>query len=162
MRINAEIEKFRKYLKGKGLKFTPERKNIVKEIFSINGHFDVESLYRRMERNKNVKISLATIYRTIPLLVKSGMIREVLRCEGRGVYENIWGHKHHDHLICINCGKVIEFSDERIEKLQQEVCRKFHFKPVEYRLGIRGYCEKCWKEREKLYKSIENDLHSQE
>ncbi|MCD6521668.1 transcriptional repressor [Candidatus Calescamantes bacterium] len=133
------IERFRLFLKEKGLKFTPERRKIVEEIISFHDHFDVETLYHRLKR----KVSLATIYRTLPLLRESGLIREVLRCQGRAVFESVWGHPHHDHLICIVCGKVIEFEDERIEKLQEEVCRKFGFQPVEHRLGIKGYCKEC-------------------
>ncbi|HEX67741.1 MAG TPA: transcriptional repressor [bacterium] len=135
------VERFRLFLREKGLKFTPERRKIAEEIFSFHDHFDAETLYRRLKR----EVSLATIYRTLPLLRESGLIREVLRCQGRGVFESVWGHPHHDHLICIRCGKIIEFEDERIEKLQEEVCRKFGFQPVEHRLGIKGYCKECQK-----------------
>jgi Fur family transcriptional regulator, ferric uptake regulator len=55
------------------------------------------------------------------------------------------GRSHHDHLLCLKCGRVFEFRDDDIEKLQDKVCEKFHFKPVEHRLGIRGYCRDCLK-----------------
>jgi Fur family ferric uptake transcriptional regulator len=135
-------DKFRNYLKKKGLKFTPEREVILKEIFSLHKHFDVDELYLRVHR-KNRRLSRATIYRTLPLLVESGLIVETFRCLGRSSYEHIFGHPHHDHMICIKCGKVIEFSSEKIKRLQEEICKKYGFKSVEYRLGIKGYCKKC-------------------
>jgi len=138
------VEKLEEFLRRKGYKFTPERRAVVEEVVSHHGHFDVEELYKRVKRRKNAKVSLATIYRTLPLLVESGLIREVMRCQGRGIYEHVWGHRHHDHLVCVNCGRVIEFHEERIEKLQNEVCRKYGFHPLEHRLGIRGYCKDCW------------------
>ena len=139
--LNPE-DKFRNYLKKKGLKFTPEREVILKEIFSLHKHFDIEFLYLRVCR-KNKKISRATIYRTLPLLVESGLIVETFHCLGKGSYEHVFGHPHHDHMICLKCGKVIEFSNEKIERLREEVCRKYGFKSIEHRLGIRGYCKKC-------------------
>jgi Fur family ferric uptake transcriptional regulator len=140
----TEEDKFRDYLKKKGLKFTPERELILKEVFSLHKHFDVEALFGIL-RKKDRTISRATIYRTLPLLIESGLIREALRCRDRVYYELIFGHPHHDHLLCIGCGKVIEFRNERLEKLQKEVCKKYGFKPIEHRLGIKGYCKKCQK-----------------
>jgi Fur family ferric uptake transcriptional regulator len=135
-------DKFKSYLKKKGLKFTPERKLILKEIFSLHKHFDVEDLFGRL-RKKDKRISRATIYRTLPLLVQSGLIREALRRRDKVYYEHIFGHRHHDHLVCVKCGKTVEYVDKRIGKLQNEVCRKYGFRSVEHRLGIKGYCRKC-------------------
>lgn len=134
------------FLKTRELKFTPEREEILNAVFSIHRHFDVEDLYQLLrEQAKN--ISHATIYRVIPLLIESHLIKESLRCLGKVSYEHIFGHGHHDHLVCINCGKVVEFNEEQIEKLQLEVCKKYGFKPVEHHLGIKGYCERCQKKK---------------
>ncbi|MCD6413544.1 MAG: transcriptional repressor [Elusimicrobia bacterium] len=133
---------FKEFLKGRGLKFTPERKAVLREVFSLHRHFDAETLYQELYRKK-VRISRASVYRTLPLLVKSGLIAETLRCQGKTSYEHIYGHGHHDHMLCIGCGKVIEFRSEKIEKLQNEICRRHGFKPVEHRLGIKGYCREC-------------------
>ncbi len=141
--INAE-QKFEEFLKSKELKYTSERKSIVKAMFSFYKHFDVEELFEKMRKQGN-HISRATIYRTIPLLLKSGLITETLRCQDKISYENIFNKKHHDHLVCVNCGKIIEFYNEKIEKLQEEVCRQHNFVPIEHRLGIKGYCEDCYK-----------------
>jgi len=141
--INAE-QKFEEFLKSKELKYTSERKSIVKAMFSFHKHFDVEELFEKMRKQGN-HISRATIYRTIPLLLKSGLITETLRCQDKINYENIFNKKHHDHLLCVKCGKIIEFYNEKIEKLQEEVCRQHNFVPIEHRLGIKGYCEDCYK-----------------
>jgi Fur family ferric uptake transcriptional regulator len=133
---------FKAFLKFRGLKCTPERRRILDAVFSLEGHFDVEELYGLL-REKRSGISRATIYRTIPLLIESGMIREALRCRKNVRYEHIFGHKHHDHMVCVGCGKVIEFKDDKIEELQDRMCRLYGFTPIEHRLGIRGYCKKC-------------------
>ena len=138
-------QKFEEFLRSKELKYTSERKFIRKAIFSFNKHFDVEELFERLRKQGN-NVSRATIYRTIPLLIQSGLITETLHCQDKTSYENIFNKKHHDHLVCVKCGKTIEFFDERIEKLQEEVCRQHNFVPTEHRLGIKGYCEDCYKE----------------
>lgn len=142
--INMKTEQdiFLAYLKSRGLNLTAERSKILQTVFSFHRHFDLDDLYDEIRRHK-ARVSRATIYRTIPLLMESGLIREVFRCMDRPHYEHIYGHDHHDHMICLGCGKVLEFKDERIEKLQNEVCAEFGFESVEHRLGIRGYCREC-------------------
>ena len=131
---------FTQYLRRSGRKLTGERRRIADAALSFHGHFDIEDLFERLKR-KGSRISRATIYRTIPLLVRSGMIKEAMRCQGRVLYEP--RHGHHDHLVCVKCGRVIEFRDDRIERLQDSVCRRYGFTPLEHRLGIRGYCRNC-------------------
>lgn len=145
--INAE-QKFEEFLKSKELKYTSERKSIVKAMFSFYKHFDVEELFEKLRKQGN-NVSRATIYRTIPLLIQSGLITETFRCQDKISYENIFNKKHHDHLLCVKCGKIIEFYNEKIEKLQEEVCRQHNFVPIEHRLGIKGYCEDCYKRSRK-------------
>jgi len=142
MRTKEEI--FRNYLREKGLKFTPERQVILERIFSLHRHFDVDQLYEIL-RKEGEYISRATIYRILPLLVESDLIKEVFRCQGRANYEHTFGHEHHDHMLCIKCGKVIEFKEEKIEELQAAICKRYGFNPVEHRLSIRGYCKRCSK-----------------
>ncbi len=136
------LEIFRNYLRKKGLKFTRERLIIFNGIISISKHFDADSLCEFLKgRNKN--ISRASVYRTIPLLVKSGLITESLRCNNKFSYELTFGRRHHDHMVCVKCGRIIEFYDARIEKLQNEVCKKRGFEPLRHKLGIKGYCRAC-------------------
>jgi Fur family ferric uptake transcriptional regulator len=135
---------FRRYLIEKGLKFTPERRRILEEIFSRHDHFDAETLFRVFyDRGENV--SRATIYRTLPLLVESGLVREAMRCGERFCYEHIYGHKSHGHMICLKCGKIIEFENGKIERIKKDVCEEHEFEPTEFRFGIKGYCKDCQK-----------------
>mgnify|MGYP006287565535 CR=1 FL=1 len=147
------IQEFKKYLKKNNLKYTLERKDIVEAIIGLDKHFDAEQIYQQLRKQAS-DVSLATIYRTIPILIDSGLISETLHCRDKVVYEKVFHRGHHDHMICIRCGKIIEFYNEDIEKLQNEICKKYHFLPVEHRLGIKGYCKECQKEIEKEKKNI--------
>ena len=139
---------FKKYLTSRKLKFTAERQAILDRVFENHKHFEADELLVDLRLN-DMKISKATIYRTLALLVKSGLLREVIFGERHAHYEHVYGHEHHDHLVCNNCGKIIEFTEHRIEKLQDEVCRKNKFKADSHRLQIQGLCEDCWEKNEK-------------
>jgi Fur family ferric uptake transcriptional regulator len=136
---------FRSFLRENGLTLTSARSAIFQGITAFRGHFDADELLDALKR-RGESLSAATVYRTLPLFVRSGIIRETLRLRGRSRYEHAWGKEHHDHLQCISCGAVIEFKDDALEKLQDRVCRRHGFRPVEHRLGIRGYCASCDKE----------------
>ncbi|MBU0568651.1 transcriptional repressor [bacterium] len=135
-------EKFRDYLKEKRLKFTPERQVVLKEVFSLQGHFDVEDIFVRL-KGKGRFISRATIYRTFPLLLSSGLIKEAVGYQNRTCFERAFGHDHHDHLVCLKCGAIIEFKDEKIKEAQDTICKRYEFTQIEHKLGIKGYCKKC-------------------
>ncbi|RMF92623.1 MAG: transcriptional repressor [Candidatus Schekmanbacteria bacterium] len=136
------LETFKEYLKSNNLKYTAERETIVQVIFETHDHFDADQL-EAILREKNSKISRATIYRTLDLLIKSKLITQHQAGFGRKIYEHILGHRHHDHLVCLSCNSFIEFDDERIENLQNEVCRKKDFLAEHHSLKIFGYCKKC-------------------
>ena len=142
--MKSPEEKFQEYLSSKGFKFTPERRAILHEIFSMHRHFDVESLYDILKK-QGERISLATIYRLLPHLVESGMIRRATRLDGHVTYEHVFGHKPHHHLVCVKCGKVIEFYDKRMEDRLKQICEKNDFMPLDHRLGVRGICLNCRK-----------------
>jgi len=140
--MKNHTDKFKEYIFSKGLKFTPERKSILQRVFACHQHFDTETLYEKL-RQKGGNISRATIYRTLPLLVESGLIRETVRSKEKANYEHIYGHEHHGHMLCVKCGKVIEFRDNRMEKLQDAICKKYDFELKDQRISIKGYCKKC-------------------
>jgi Fur family transcriptional regulator, ferric uptake regulator len=142
MESPESTEHFRSFLKEHGLAFTAARRAILRGIGAAEGHFDAAELHDVLKR-VGERLSAATVYRTLPLFVQSGIIRETLRAEGRSRYEHAWGHDHHDHLECLGCGKVVEFKDDDLERLQENVCRRHGFSPVEHRLGIRGWCAEC-------------------
>jgi Fur family ferric uptake transcriptional regulator len=140
--LEREIHRFQQFLSGHGLKLTNERTALVREIFSIHYHFEADELLFKM-KEKHVKISRATVYRTLELLVKSGMVRRVHLGEDHYHYEHVTGNSHHDHLICTTCGSVIEFHDPVLEARQLEICERKKFTPTFHNLQILGVCDAC-------------------
>ena len=140
--VEREIARFQDFLQQQGLKLTGERTALLREIFSTHYHFEADELLFKM-KEKSVKISRATIYRTLELLVKSGLVRRVHLGEDHYHYEHVSGNSHHDHLICTICGGVIEFHDEELEKRQLEICAKKKFTPTFHNLQILGVCNSC-------------------
>ena len=143
--MNESERKFKDYIQSSGLKFTPEREAILDQVFKSHRHFEAEELLFDMRKN-NRRVSKATVYRTLALLVECGLLREVIFGEKHAHYEHVCDQDHHEHLVCIKCGKIIEFRNERLEKLQEEICVKNKFKPESHRFQITGYCEDCVKE----------------
>ncbi len=139
-----EIKIFQNFLWDRGLKLTKERMAILKEVFSFHGHFDPEQLYLKI-KNSGIKASRASVYRTLNLLLKSGLIEKVTRTEKGYLYEHTLGNRHHDHLICGSCGEIFEFYSEKIENLQDEICRQNSFEGQTHTLVIWGQCERCSK-----------------
>lgn len=146
-----EIEIFRNHIKKSGLRNTPEREIIVKEVFSTHDHFDVDTLYLRL-RNKKNNISKASIYRTIPLLIESGLIKEVFFEDGRMHYEHIYGHEHHCHFRCLGCGRIIEFRQDEVLDIQKKFSRNHRFEVTGHRLELLGYCRGCLRRKGKYGK----------
>src|SRR5947209_15338981 len=138
----AAIARFSDFLQQQGLKLTSEREALVREIFSIHYHFEADELLFKMKQ-KSVKISRATIYRTLELLVKSGLVRRVHLGEDHYHYEHVTGNSHHDHLICTTCGSVIEFHDANLEARTLEICEKKKFTHTFHNLQILGICDSC-------------------
>jgi Fur family transcriptional regulator, ferric uptake regulator len=142
---NAEERRiFDDFLRRKGLKVTRERTSLFDEIFSTHRHFDAEDLVIRM-RERGTKISRATIYRALELLHECGLVGRVRLNEEKYRYERLRKGEHHDHLVCSNCGRVIEFVDAAIEKRQDVVCRDFDFLATSHSHQIRGICSSCRK-----------------
>ena len=135
---------FQNFLAEKGLKLTKERTAVLKEVFSFHGHFEPEQLYLRI-KDSGSKASRASVYRTLNLLVESGLVEKVTRTEKGNVYEHTFGHTHHDHMICDLCGSITEFYSEKLENLQKEICLVNDFDGRSHTLEIRGYCSECKK-----------------
>lgn len=148
MRVENEVRRFGRFLSEQGLKLTPERASLVREIFSTHYHFEADELLFRM-KDKGLKISRATVYRTLDLLVKSSMVRRVHLGEEHYHYEAVTkDESHHGHLVCTTCGGVIEFHDERLEKRQQDICEQHGFSPTFHNVQILGICEECMRKGE--------------
>ncbi len=150
--MRAKKEIFRRYLREKGLRFTPERGRILEAAVSNSAHFDAEELYLQLRR-KYGRISKASVYRTIPLLIQCGLIRAVGHHDGRYHYEYIYGHAHHCHLRCLECGKLIEFTVDSLNEIGNQVSKEYGFLVTGHRLEFHGYCLEC-------SKSIKKNRHS--
>jgi Fur family transcriptional regulator, ferric uptake regulator len=140
----VENKIFQNFLGEKGLKLTKERIAVLREVFSSHNHFEPENLYLRI-KDSGSKASRASVYRTLNLLVESGLVEKVTRTEKSNVYEHTFGHTHHDHMICDGCGSIIEFYSEKLENLQKEICLGNGFDGRSHTLEIHGYCAECKK-----------------
>lgn len=133
---------FQNFLKQQGLKWTPERERVFQEASAMEGHFEAEELAYRL-RKKGSRISKATVYRTLPLLVKASLIKEVVHGEKHHHYEHIHEESQHDHLICLKCGKIVEFEEESLRDIEGKICEKHQFRPEKIVIEIFGYCKNC-------------------
>ena len=146
--LDAEFEKqFEDYLKSCGLRLTQKRLDILNQVFDYPGHFQTEDLLVQMRRNGYL-VSRPTIYRTLPLLVKSGLLTEFIDAQKNTRYESIHSLQEHAHLICLRCNQIVEFKEPRIDALQKAVCEAHQFKPVRFRNEIIGHCAECQAELE--------------
>jgi len=139
---NERVDQFKDYLDTQGLRLTQERLTILDQVFSTDTHFRPDDLLVWM-RQAGYKTSKATIYRTLPLLIRSGILTEVIDADNQIQYEYIGNIKEHAHLICVQCGKITESRVPEIIKLKNELCRKFNFNPVKFRNEIIGVCSEC-------------------
>lgn len=142
------LDKFYDYLGSRSLKNTPQRRLIVQTFLNTNEHVTTEDLYG-LVRKKDDKIGQATVYRTLRLLCDSGIARELHFGDGTARYEPICEDSHHDHLICNGCGKNIEFYDDDIERLQEELAKKHGFTLTSHRMYLYGVCPDCAKSLKK-------------
>jgi len=137
----AEVKKiFGSYLEKHNLRKTPERFAILEEIYSRTDHFDAEALYIHM-KTQNYRVSRATVYNTLELLVSCDLITKHQFGKNTAQYERSYGYKQHDHLICTDCGKVLEFCDPRIQQIKDMMGDILKFNVVHHSLNLFGECQ---------------------
>jgi len=147
MNAEAAQEILMKHLKSSGnLRSTSSRIAVLNAVLQSQGHFDAESLYYRMISG-GTKISKATVYNTLDLLQECGLVSKYRFTEHSSRYEKAFGRPHHHHLICLECGDLIEFVNERLNRIQEEVCSEKNFSPQSSSLQIFGTCAKCRKSK---------------
>lgn len=135
-------ETFSAYVKKKGLRATKQRDAIVDAFLSAGKHITIDDLYNSIRRS-HPEIGYATVHRNLRLMCESGLAEEIKIGNKKARYEQKLGQEHHDHLICLRCGRFIEVNDEKIEKLQEKLAEANGFIPVRHKLEIYGICRNC-------------------
>ena len=129
-------------LRDKGLKLTEQRKRLIKKALLHHKHFSAEELYTSL-RGKRAGISRATVYRTLKLLTSHDVLDVHDFDRGYRLYESRLGRKHHDHLVCLRCGRITEFENPNIETEQEKVAKRYRFKILSHSHKIYGLCQNC-------------------
>lgn len=140
--VDQAIERFRSYLRGRRLRLTSERMELLRAVLRSPAHFDADDLVASMQR-RGRRVSRATIYRTLSLLEQSGILRKSLFGRDRGFYEPTLDQRHHDHVVCLSCGRIEEFYEKRLEQLQEQISRDLGFEPLYHVHEIFGLCRGC-------------------
>jgi Fur family ferric uptake transcriptional regulator len=141
-KISEKKELLKKYMEEKGLKSTRQREDIVNIFFKTNTHISLEELLKKVKR-KNLRIGYATVYRTMRLLVECGLALERQFGDNQTRYEHLPDDSHHDHLICVKCGKIAEFENQKIEELQKDIAEKKGFYVTNHKMELYGFCSRC-------------------
>ncbi|HUS12963.1 MAG TPA: transcriptional repressor, partial [Pyrinomonadaceae bacterium] len=140
--MTEEQEVFLNHIQKKGLKRTSQRDLILDMFLRTEAHLSSEDLYR-LVRQEDPSIGQTTVYRTLKLLAEAGLAREVRFGDGVTHYEHNYKHQHHDHMICSECGRIIEFFSAELEALQDAMAAKHRFQVSEHLLRIIGVCAEC-------------------
>ncbi len=136
---------FETYLAQHEGRYTSQKRVIVDTIFKIKHHFEVEDFIDTLRADPLHKLSRATVYRTVKQLLDAGLLQKIATRDGRVFYERSVPEKHHDHLICNSCGKILEIKEDVIETYLEQVCAKMDFAPEYRSLHVYGQCGKCQK-----------------
>ena len=136
------LNRFKEALKKEGLKYTPQRTAVLEEIIKDKGHRESEEIYLALKK-RGQHVSRATVYRTMDILVNSGFARKMNLGDGRARYESKVNSPHHDHLVCMDCGLIVEFMDQKIEDLQDEIAIQYEFQLKRHIHQLFGLCKKC-------------------
>jgi Fur family ferric uptake transcriptional regulator len=144
MALAKAREIFQRHLAARGLRMTRQRGLIVDIFLRKEGHMSSEELYA-LAKSRDASVGRATVYRVLKLLKEAGLAREVDFGEGVSRYEHMWGHAHHDHLMCTRCGRTREVVDEGIEALQEKLALKYGFALSGHKMDLYGLCPACRK-----------------
>jgi len=135
-------EQFEKFLQAGQYRITSERFEVLDAVLAWDDHFDADNLFINL-KSKGSKVSRATVYKTLNLLHECGLVSRYRFSQGHAQYEKTTDRPHHDHMVCTRCGKIIEFENSRIERLQEDACAAYGFKPTYHSFQIFGICLDC-------------------
>ena len=138
----SSSDTLKKVLKKEGLRYTLQRQAIWDELYASDEHRDAEEIYLALY-NSGLNVSRATVYRTIDVLVKNNLVRKLDLGDGRARYENKMDTAHHDHLICVQCGKIEEFMDNVIENQQEVIVENFGYRLIRHIHQLFVICDEC-------------------
>lgn len=145
MNTEETIEELKKIVKQKGLKYTEQREIVLNILLNADEHLSAEDVYNKIkEQFPDTNIGIATVYRALSFLEEVDLITSIAFGTDGKKYESST-KSHHDHLICTNCGKIIEFIDDEIEKRQDRIAKKNNFKITSHSMQLYGECESCQK-----------------
>ncbi len=133
---------FKTRISAKGLKATRQREEILDVFLNSSGHRNLAQIYAQVAK-VHPKIGYTTVYRTLKLLTRLGLAAQRKFADGETQYEPTEGKRHHDHLICLECGKIIEFEDDALETLQNSIAHRYRFKVSHHRMELYGRCAGC-------------------
>ncbi|MGI8812168.1 MAG: Fur family transcriptional regulator [Pyrinomonadaceae bacterium] len=142
--FTKEREIFLEHIQKAGLRRTSQRDLIMEIFLRTEEHLTSEDLYWLVQK-EDPSVGNTTVYRTLKLLTEAGLAREVRFGDNRTYYEHHYNHEHHDHMICTECGEVIEFFSQAIESLQDQMAENFGFRPTHHSLRMWGLCAACQK-----------------
>ena len=155
---HGQVAIFEEYLRRRGLKLTKARRDLLDVVFSNHAHFTADELFDQCRQAK-LRVSKATVYRTLGILLECRLLGSHDFGEGSRFYEHIYGHSHHDHFFCLVCKKIVEFRSERIESLQDEAANELGFVTVRHALSVYGICSACKETPEAKRLLAQRDQH---
>jgi Fur family ferric uptake transcriptional regulator len=142
-RLRTDLETF---MNKRGLRSTEQRRLIIDKLFDNTEHITIDALLRQV-RAVDPRVGYATVYRTLKMLTESGVVQEHKFGDGHTRYELADSEAHHDHLICLDCGKITEFEEPAIEELQERVARKYGFDVQAHKHELYGRCAECQRKK---------------
>ena len=142
MKNGGEIKRLSSFLKGHNYRLTSQRLEVLQLVLETNGHFDIEGIVDTV-RQRRLKVSRATVYRTLEYLEQGNVIQRVHTAHGKRLFERVPGKKRHEHIYCLKCGRTVEFRDPTLEERVHAISEMNGFTCANYAFQISGVCDNC-------------------